>query len=171
MQEIRVISEMCFSDVLLESATEIFETMVFISLEKNSELNEKIEGDSLLASITFKGDLEGCFAICCSLSCARAIATSMLGIESDGEIQQGDITDAIGEVANMVIGGIKKRVLESVGSFTISIPTVVGGQELESSISRTNKVSVGATIEHNYTARFSLWYREPSGSLRRNGQE
>ena len=54
-----MVNEICFSDVLLESGTEIFETMAFMSVERVSKTNQKIEGDSLFGSIAFKGDVSG----------------------------------------------------------------------------------------------------------------
>lgn len=166
-----MINEICFSDILLESATEIFETMAFMSVEKASEPKHSIDGDSLLASITFKGALEGCLAICCGLSCARAIAINMLGEGSEEEIKPKDIADALGEMANIVIGGVKSRALESIGTLDISIPTVVHGNDLMNNFGRKNKILVEVMIDDNYPARFSMWYREASDKLRRNRPE
>ena len=163
-----MVNEICFSDVLLESGTEIFETMAFMSVERASEPNQKIEGDSLLASITFNGAIEGCLAICCGLPCAKAIAANMLGLEPEDEISPEDINDAIGEMGNMIVGGVKSRIHESIGALQISIPTVISGHELVNNLGETNKVSVEVIIDDNYPARLSLWYRKASDVSERN---
>ncbi len=166
-----MINEICFSDIILESATEIFETMAFMSVEKASEPKQNIDGDSLLASITFKGALEGCLSICSGMPCTKAIAINMLGTESEEEIQPKDIADALGEMANMIMGGVKSRVLESIGAIDISIPTVVHGNDLTNNFGRKNKILVEVMIDDNYPARFSMWYREASDKLRTNPPE
>ena len=57
-----MLNEICFRDVRLESAKEVFEEMVFMPLDRASE-SEKMKGCPLLGSITFKGAIDGCLAI------------------------------------------------------------------------------------------------------------
>ena len=157
-----MINEICLCDVLLESAKEVFERTVFMPLDKASEAGHKIEGVSFLGSITFNGALEGCLTIYCSLPCAQAITINMLLIDPTDEIYPEDITDAIGEVTNMVMGSVKSRAQEKIGALKVSIASVVSGRELVNSLGRASKVSVEVTIDDNYPATFSLWYREAS---------
>ncbi|RKY12296.1 MAG: hypothetical protein DRP65_01700 [Planctomycetota bacterium] len=159
-----MIDQVCLSDALLEGAKEVFGTMIFMDIEESSEPDQQIEGDALLGSITFMGDLEGCMAICCGDSCAKTIAANMLGMEPDDQISRDDINDAIGEVTNMVMGSVKARLNGTVGNLNVSIPTVVRGQKIENSLGDPeNKVSVKVNIEDEYAAEFLLLYREGSG--------
>ena len=130
----KMITEICFEDVLLESAKEVFETMIYMSVEQCPDC-VAVEGESLLGSITFTGDIEGCMAICCDMDCAKTIACNMLAMEGDDSISQDEIRDAIGEIANMLLGSIKASLLKKdVGNLDVSIPCVVSGKELSSSL-------------------------------------
>lgn len=159
-----MIDQICLNDALLEGAKEVFETMIFMDIEKSSEQDQQIEGDTLLGSITFKGDLEGCLVIYCGEICAKTIAANMLGIEPDDQISEHDINDAIGEVTNMVMGSVKARLQDKFSNLNVSIPTVVRGQKIENSLGDgASEVSVKVNIEDEYAAEFLLLYREGSG--------
>lgn len=158
-----MIDEICLNEAVLAGAKEIFETMIFVNLEKSSEQDDIIEGDSLLGSITFKGGLEGCFAICCSVPCAKTIALNMLAMDPSEELSEAEISDAIGEVTNMVMGGIKSRILDAVGNIEVSIPIVTRGQELKNSLGeKASKALVKVKFDNEYIAELSMLYRESS---------
>ena len=156
-----MIDQVCLNDALLEGAKEVFETMIFMDLEEFTEPDRRVEGDALLGSITFKGSYKGCLSIYCGVPCAKTIAVNMLGMEPDEEISQADINDAIGEVTNMVMGGVKSRLQGNLGNVDVSIPSVVSGRKLENSLGDgANKILVKVNIEDEHIAEFSLLYRE-----------
>jgi chemotaxis protein CheX len=158
-----MIDEICLNEALLGGAKEIFETMIFVNLEESSESEEIIEGDSLLGSITFKGGIEGCLAICCNMSCAKTIALNMLAMDPSDELSEAEISDAIGEVTNMVMGGVKSRILGAVGNLEVSIPMVTSGQGLQNSLGEgAIKALVKVKFENEYIAEMSILYRESS---------
>ncbi len=151
------------NEVLLESAKEIFETMVFMDLAEATEPDQNIEDWALLGTITFKGAIKGCLAFCCSVPCAQAIAINMLGIDTTEEIAEEDTCDAIGEIANMLMGSVKKRLTENVGNLEVSIPSVISGRELKNNLGDgAQKTSVKINIEDEYVAELSLLYKENS---------
>ena len=151
------------NEVLLESAKEIFETMVFMDLSESTDEGRDVEGCALLGTITFKGVLEGCLAFCCSTPCAQAIAINMLGLDTTEEIAEEDTCDAIGEIANMVMGSVKRRLAESAGNLEVSIPSVVSGHELRNNLGEgARKASVKINIEDEYVTKLSLLYHENS---------
>ena len=158
-----MIEQVCFDKVLIESAKEVFETMVFMDLAEATEPDQNVEGEALLGSITFKGSLEGCLAICCSTPCAQAIAINMLGMDTTEELSEEDTCDAIGEIANMVMGGVKSRLIETTGNLEVSIPLVTSGHELKNRLGEgAVKVSIKVNIGDEYVAELSLLYRENS---------
>jgi len=159
-----MIDQICITDAFLEGAKEVFETMIFMDIEKSSEPEQEIEGNTLLGSITFKGDIEGnlvgCLTICCGTACAKIIALNMLGMEPADELSEEEVRDAIGEVTNMVMGSVKTRLQDSVGDLQVSIPTVISGRWLENSLGeKASKVSIKVNIEDEYPAELSLLYR------------
>jgi len=156
-----MIDEICFSAALLEGAKEVFETMIFMDLEEPCEPEREIDGDSLLSSITFKNTIEGCLAIRCSISCARTIAANMLGIDTPEEITEGELCDALGEVANMVMGSVKSRIATDTGEVQVSIPTVVRGQNLAGALGEgASKILVKVDAGDEDIIEFSFMYRE-----------
>ena len=157
-----MIEQICLNEVLLESAKEVFETMVFMDLAEATETDQNnVEGWALLGTITFKGSLEGCLAICCSTPCAQAIAINMLGIDTTEQLTEEGTCDAIGEIANMVMGSVKSRLLEKVGNLEVSIPSVISGRELKNNLGDgAEKISIKVNIEDEYVAELLLLYRE-----------
>ncbi len=152
-------------DALLDSAREVFETMVFMALETADDDQASLGETTLLGSITFKGHLEGCLGVCCDDRCARTIAANMLGMLSADEVSENDVSDAMGEIANMVMGAVKARIQNDVGTIEVSIPSVVQGRELKNSLGEgAGQAKVRVSIEEQYRAEFSLLYREGSGS-------
>ncbi len=157
-----MVNELCLNEALLDGAKEVFETMIFIDIEKSDDSNHAIEGDSLLGSITFTGNLEGCLTICCGTDCAKAIAANMLGMEPDEQVSDEDVCDAIGEVTNMVMGSLKSRIQDNFSKIDVSIPTVVSGQAIENSLGEkaTSRVWVNVNVGQDHPALFSLIYKE-----------
>ena len=156
-----MIEQVCLNELFLDSAKEIFETMIFMDLLPTDEPDETIEGDAVLSSITFKGDIEGCLGICCEKICAQAVTMNMLGFDSIEGIADEDICDAMGEVANMVMGSVKRRLHDTYSNLELSIPQVVNGRQLKHNLGEgTQQVTLKVKIEDEYTAEFSLLYRE-----------
>ena len=156
-----MIEQICLNKDLIESAKEVFETMVFMDMEEIEDPQSKVEGEALLGLITFTGDLQGCLGICCSIACARAIAMNMLGIDSPNDLSKEDTCDAMGEIANMVMGSLKTRLLEHFGNLEVSIPSTVTGKELNNNLGENaQKILIKCNIEDEYVTEFMLLYRE-----------
>ncbi len=159
-----MIDEMCINSAVLAGAKEVFETMIFMNLEECCDPEQHIQGNTILGSITFNGELNGCLAIHCNMICAKAIARNMLGMDENEEINNEGIYDAIGEVTNMVMGSIKSQLQNTVGNFQVSIPTIVTGREIETSLSEgtLGKCISKVSINDEYIVELSLMYRENS---------
>jgi chemotaxis protein CheX len=148
--------------LLLEAAQEIFETMVFMSIQATDQASNQIGNDSLLGTITFSGDVEGCFDFRCETACAKAIAAGMLGMESVDELADEDANDAIGEIVNMVMGSIKAAD-ETFANVQVSIPTVIMGKEIAHTLGeRAHGMSACVMIADTYPVGLSLLWREHS---------
>jgi CheY-specific phosphatase CheX len=136
-------------DAIWKSASETFETMIFLPIEKADD--SECQGDatsSLICTITFTGPLQGVFAIRCSAVTAEKIARAMLMSEPDDVLEEADICDALGEVNNMVIGGFKSNIAESYGEIQISIPSVVKGLEIQPAMGKeTSEEHVCAKVD------------------------
>ena len=129
-----MIDQISMSETLLDAAKKVFETMIFMSVTEKDDQEAKIVGDTYLGMVTFKGDIEGCVSITLEEAAAKAVAANMLGLEPDEEVSEEDLADAVGEVANMVMGGVKSRMQDEIRSLDVSIPTVTSGRNLESGV-------------------------------------
>ena len=156
-----MIEQICLNDTVLAAAKEVFSTMVFMEVKDSAEQRPSIEGDTILGLITFKGDLEGCLGIHCRLSCAKAVAQSMLGMDESEELDKAEVCDAIGEVSNMVMGSIKARLLDTHKEIDVSIPSVITGKKLENCLGDgAQKISIPVNIQDDFTAELSLLYKK-----------
>lgn len=158
-----MINEMCLTETLLESVKEVFETMIFMSVEKAPDDAPQIEDNAIMGLITFKNGLKGCLTICCSEKCARTIAINMLGMNPQDDIDAAGIKDAFGEVTNMVMGSIKSRIQDNSSNLQVSIPTIISGNQLQNDMAeKANKVITRVSIEVQYTAEITFLYTESS---------
>ena len=158
-----MIEQVCLNEVLIESTKEVFETMVFMDIAEAADQDQEVEGWTLLSTITFKGNMEGCLSICLNVPCAQTIAMNMLGMDTTEELTEEDTCDAIGEIANMVMGSVKSRLLAigNVGNLEVSIPSVISGRQLRNNLGDMAKqASIKVSIEDEYVAGVSLLYRE-----------
>ena len=156
-----MVTTVSIKDAMLEGAKEVFETMAFMALEEVDDTGDCCADVTLLGSITFKGSIEGVLGICCGMECARTIAANMLGTDPSGELSENDVNDAMGEIANMVMGAIKYRVQDQIGIMEVSIPSVVQGRAMKHSLGEAaHEVNALVCIEEEYYAKFSLLYRQ-----------
>lgn len=152
-----------FEDVMLDGAKEVFASMVSMPLERLADPTSQKDDAMFLATITFTGDVEGCFGISCSCECAKAVAAGMLCMEDSSALSDSETIDAIGEIANMVLGGVKTRIQHEITNIEISIPSVVYGRQLQNRLGEGMiRVAVPVTIGKQYQAELSLVHRQRS---------
>lgn len=156
-----MLDQMTLNDTVFDAVVEVFETMIFMDAEMRSDAQRPIEGPLLLGSITFKGCIEGCLAVCVSHSCAQRIAKNMLGMSDEETLSIEEVCDAIGEVANMVMGSIKTRLLTTYTAIEVSIPSVISGRQLKNTLGDKGiNVTVNVCLDEQDTAEISFLYRE-----------
>ncbi len=147
---------------LWDSATEAFETTVMRSINQVEKLLKDCEAtESIIGSITFKGPLEGALTVKCDAKSAEMVAKSMMMMEAEDEIEIEEVEDAIGEVVNLLLGGVKARIMDNVGEIDISVPTVITGTKLEPRVRQgASKISVAANSDDECELEMSIIFRE-----------
>ena len=93
--------------------------------EQAAPEDAKFEGNVVSAFVQITGDWEGVVSIRCSRALSEAIASSMFALEPN-ELSNEEIYDAVGEIANMIGGGVKSI---AEGESTLTIPVVAEGNE------------------------------------------
>lgn len=123
----------CSSDLIqriengLETALkEIFHTM----LNEEAQVVPHVEicdAPRISSVVGFTGYLSGMLCLHFSNDMACRVASGLLGSPITG--LDDNVRDAIGEVSNMLAGGLKKQLSSTDNMFKISIPTVIAGLE------------------------------------------
>ena len=74
----------------------------------------------------FAGEVQGMLTIHCPQDVAFAITSALLGVDVD-EVD-ADVKDTVGEMANMILGGIKDGFTEEGIDISLAVPTILAGR-------------------------------------------
>ena len=122
---------MALLPAFLEGAKEVFETMVFMPVTIG-EAQPKAKGfptGFISGTISLNADdLSGNLSLIFSLPLATRVFRAMMGMDESAPVNQQEINDVVGELANMTAGGAKSRLQEKEIHFKIGLPTVVVGE-------------------------------------------
>ena len=122
-----------YASALTAAIVDIFATMIPLELAVEPPLTEGfVELPShVTAMLGLTGDLAGLLAIHCTCESGCAITGAFLGMEV-AEID-ADVKDAIGELANMVAGGLKVALADAgIGiGIELAIPSVISGKAFQ----------------------------------------
>jgi chemotaxis protein CheX len=137
-----------FAKKITASTDEIFSTMIFMEVSAQPPMaqGKQILDCHVSAMIGLTGDLSAMLAVHCPEPVGLGIAGAMLGMELD-EID-ADVKDALGEIVNMIAGGLKERFSEENINLELAIPTAVSGKSYTiSSPTRSNKIIIPFAVE------------------------
>ena len=84
--------------------------------------------ECVISSIGFTGTIEGSCSICLPDSSACRLVSKMIN-QNINEIS-ADIIDGIGELVNIILGGIKMKLHGTEHDFTISVPSYIKGSRM-----------------------------------------
>ena len=129
--------------MIVKATRDVFDTMIMMPVTPGEPLTERIETFRCNVSgmLGFSGDLKGMLTIHCPDAVALAITASFLGM--DVESVNDDVKDAIGELANMITGGVKDALAEAGQGIKLSVPTTIAGRSYSlSSLADTHWVII-----------------------------
>jgi chemotaxis protein CheX len=114
---------------LVKATREVFDTMVFIGLDAQAPVHgfDVETAASVVASVAFAGQRSGLVAFHTEMQTAKQIAGAMLGIPPADV--DGEMADAMGEMANMIAGGFRLALKASGTDVAIAVPTVITGSD------------------------------------------
>jgi chemotaxis protein CheX len=111
---------------LLEMATrEVFELMLGCQLAINS--TAEAPTPEVTAMVGLAGMLCGVLSVSCDNKAAALMTSKMLGVELDKV--GAEVSDALGEVCNMVAGNFKNKIAGLAENCLLSPPTVITGSD------------------------------------------
>ncbi len=114
--------------VVQETTANVFATMLGVPavLQQISvERQATVSMTGLIAMVGMAGPVSGSGCVCMSKSFGCFVASRLLMTEYHQV--DDDVLDAVAEVTNMIIGGLKTALEEDLGPMGLSIPTVVFG--------------------------------------------
>ena len=134
---------------IIASTQEVFSMMVMMAVEPHDPLCEPTEilHNSVTGMVGLTGLYQGLLSVHVPYPVALAIATNMLGDEIR-EVNE-DVTDMIGELANMLGGSIKLALSPHGKDIQLSTPTTAsGGQYKANKIPKARWAAVTFSTEH-----------------------
>jgi len=132
-----------FSETVIAATSEVFETMIMMDITPGEaqEDAKTVWPRNVSGLMGLTGDFRGMLGIHCPANVALAITSALLGMDVE-EIDE-DVKDAIGEVTNMVSGGIKTLLAEEGTNLDVSIPTLISGESYKvNCLSDANRVII-----------------------------
>lgn len=116
---------------IIETTDEVFTSMLMLEVKAEDSFvkDEKNVSTDLISSLHFFGDkYMGKIAVFSSGAVACHIANAMLGGE-DTEVND-EIKDGMGEIVNMIAGGAKVKLMDTLGDIHLLTPWVIAGRHL-----------------------------------------
>lgn len=108
------------------AAQEVFTSMLGVEVARSSAYSDG-ETTDLTAIVGLAGAPTGVLGISCQADSAARIAARMPGSETPESRENA--ADALGEVCNMVAGGIKARLPGSEDLCCLSVSTIISGKD------------------------------------------
>ncbi len=118
---------------MVKATVDVFRTMMSLKTIPGEVAVQKVETRraEVIGSIGVAGFLSGSISIFMSRELARRASCAMLMMEAEEELGDEELVDAVGEITNMIGGGIKTELIQKTPLFDISIPSVYVGEDLQ----------------------------------------
>jgi len=120
-------------EFITAATTDVFSTMLGMEVaaqEARIDPEFPTINDGVMALVGMAGSWTGAGVICCTAAAACKLCNQFIGTSAENVDE--DVLDAVGEVANMIIGNFKTSVEEHVGALGLSVPTVIYGRNFTS---------------------------------------
>lgn len=115
------------------ATTDVFSTMLNMEIAPKPEHLDQTPpmiSDGVMALVGLAGTYTGAGVITCNAKFAIQVCNHFLMAEETSVNE--DVLDAMGELANMVVGNFKTTIENDVGPMGLSIPTVIYGRNFTS---------------------------------------
>jgi chemotaxis protein CheX len=116
-------------DFILQATSNVFSTMLGADLGTGTASIERgmpDVNDGIVSFIGLAGEWAGTGSVTCSPAAACRICSLMLMMDTTAVNE--DVLDAVAELTNMIVGGVKNDLEPHIGTLGLSIPTVVFGR-------------------------------------------
>jgi len=115
-------------DRMVDSAVgEVFSTMLKLPVHRVADEPRLNGAEYVAASVGFNGQLTGVVYSYCTHHFARTVTGNLLGLEESEVGDDSMVNDAMGEVANMIVGQIKSSLCDRGLPCTLTLPSILRG--------------------------------------------
>ncbi len=117
---------------LHEGVHSVFETMLATKPSKVENQALPSAQDRVCGSVGFGGEtVTGGIYLHFPEPLAQNITTTMLGLEPKQPLDETSVNDVIGELCNMVAGGLKSRLCDAGAVCAVSTPAIIRGSNFQ----------------------------------------
>lgn len=116
-------------EVVQSTTSNVFATMMGLTVtpqDVNVEKHATVTNAGLVAMVGMAGPVSGSGCLCLTKSFGCFVASRFLMAEY-AEVND-EVLDAVAEITNMIVGGLKTALEEDLGPMGLSIPTIVFGE-------------------------------------------
>jgi flagellar motor switch protein FliN len=110
-----------------ESVIDLFDTMLSMEAKFSEDETHPLEGNRMIGSLAFAGDIVGTINIHVSDQFSRVVTAAMLGMEVDEIEDEEEIFDVIREICNIIGGNLKTGFENANMPCAISTPSITRG--------------------------------------------
>jgi chemotaxis protein CheX len=126
--------------ILRDSVKEVFSMMVGAEILVPDQADPPIVTE-VTGMVGLAGELCGVLSVRCGKDCATKIASKMLGVPVTEAAS--NMTDAIGEICNMVAGNFKAKLDGVQDKCMLSVPTIITGGDYQfSSLAASERIEL-----------------------------
>ncbi len=126
------ISAMDLKGFVSNTVYEVFDTMLSMEVQlSDTDSRTTVDGDRIMGSVGFAGELTGNLCIHVSDTFARLMTAAMLGMELEEIEGEEEVHDVIGEMSNMIGGNLKSAFCDAGFPCNISIPYITSGSDFK----------------------------------------
>lgn len=157
---------------IVDSIRDAFETMLMVDVSfiEHESIQELSGTGRVICTIGLGAeDLQSNLNLFFSRSSAKYVVGVMMG---DEDIEDSMVEDGVGELANLIAGGIKLRLAEEDLVLNISLPTVISAENANiSTASATTLYPFSFTIDNDYLVEGVFLIREVCDTARPDNLE
>ena len=134
-------------DFLTRHLVDVFETMLAIKAETLPEQAMPGHTERVSGAVGFAGDnVNGAVYLHLSGAFARQAAAGLLGLSANDSLGESDVNDVVGEMANMLAGGLKSWLCDAGLHCAVSTPAIIRGGSFV--VASTPDVERGRLVFH-----------------------
>ncbi|MEM7203000.1 MAG: chemotaxis protein CheX [Planctomycetota bacterium] len=112
-------------EALADAARQALEQMVSMTPDSCEDLDATVRSVTadVVSVLGFAGNRSGLLTISCPRDLAWRVSAGML-FADPSELEQEEVSDAMGEISNLVLGGFKNTWVEAGHDMQMSVPSV-----------------------------------------------